>query len=132
MHLVYLSDKKTDFRFLVVDSNNATPEAYEAIKRCGYTLLTTDTHVSATSKNRKGYWAFGELANVNELCNEAQSTEVKPSEVSLNMLRWEGNVRITHNGMGLIREAMSGALKYFKYYVVATATIYFIAFLAQL
>lgn len=132
VHLVYLSDKKTEFRFLVVDSNNATPEAYEAIKRCGYTLLTTDTHVSATSKNRKGYWAFGELANVNELCNEAQSTEVKPSEVSLNMLRWEGNVKITHNGMGLIREAMSGALKYFKYYVVATAAIYFIAFLAQL
>ncbi len=128
IHAVYISNGTTDLRLLVVDSNNAVPEAYEAVKGCGYVLVTTDTHVSATSKNKKGYWAFGEIADIKALCRELQSITFEPHEVRLSMLKWTHKVKVVQNGMALIREAMSGSLKYFKYYLATTAIIYLAAF----
>jgi len=130
VYRVELSDGRSRLKILYVDSNNALPSAREAIyKSTGYLLVTSDTHVIKTLANRKGYWAFGELTDIQKVIKMIKKKpELKLDKVEASLLIWNNEISVIgEEGLNKLKQAMSQSLKFLRYYLVAISALFVVA-----
>lgn len=130
VYRVEFSDGYSRLKILYVDSNNALPSAREAIyESTGYLVVTSDTHVIKTLANRKGYWAFGELTDIQKVIKMIKKKpELNLDKVEASLLIWNNEISVIgEEGLNKLKQAMGLSLKFLRYYLVAISALFVFA-----
>jgi len=130
VYRIEFSDGYSRLKILYVDSNNALPNVREAIyESTGYLVVTSDTHVIKTLANRKGYWAFGELTDIQKIIKMIKNKpDLNLEKVEASLLIWNNEISVIgEEGLNKLKQAMGLSLKFLKYYLAAICALFVFA-----
>jgi len=130
VYRIEFSDGYSRLKILYVDSNNALPNVREAIyESTGYLVVTSDTHAIKTLANRKGYWAFGELTDIQKIIKMMKNKpDLNLEKVEASLLIWNNEISVIgEEGLNKLKQAMGLSLKFLKYYLAAICALFVFA-----
>ena len=130
VYRIEFSDGYSRLKILYVDSNNALPNVREAIyESTGYLVVTSDTHTVKTFANRKGYWAFGELTDIQKIIKMIKNKpDLNLEKVEASLLIWNNEISVIgEEGLNKLKQAMGLSLKFLKYYLAAICALFVFA-----
>ncbi|MFP3214277.1 MAG: DUF2070 family protein [Nitrososphaeria archaeon] len=130
VYRIEFSDGYSRLKILYVDSNNALPNVREAIyESTGYLVVTSDTHAIKTLANRKGYWAFGELTDIQKIIKMIKNKpDLNLEKVEASLLIWNNEISVIgEEGLNKLKQAMGLSLKFLKYYLAAICALFVFA-----
>ncbi|NAY81600.1 MAG: DUF2070 family protein [Thaumarchaeota archaeon] len=130
VYRIEFSDGYSRLKILYVDSNNALPNVREAIyESTGYLVVTSDTHAIKTLANRKGYWAFGELTDIQKIIKMIKNKpDLNLEKVEASLLIWNNEISVIgEEGLNKLKQAMGLSLKFLKYYLAAISALFVLA-----